>query len=111
MIKKFSFVFILLFTAIIFMSTNVFSDDIFMVSAEGQVKLLQDLIKKGESVNKKDNDGTTPLMYAANKGKVDVMQLLIKNKANVNEQNNDGNTPLMFAAASGNLEAVTFNKT
>ncbi len=54
-------------------------------------------------VNFRDNDGRTPLYWAAGKDRRDLVEFLIANKANVNAIDNDSNTPLHYAAAKSRL--------
>jgi hypothetical protein len=52
-------------------------------------------------VNGKDDDGWTPLHYAALKGHKNVVELLLTNNAEINPKTNDGLTPLHCAASGG----------
>jgi ankyrin repeat protein len=51
-----------------------------------------------DQVNARDQNGLTPLMYAARHGDVARARALVDAGAAVNEQSNDGFTPLMYAA-------------
>ena len=55
------------------------------------------LIALGQNVNAKDDDGSTPLHYAAAKSNKEVNELLIVEGADVNAKDEDGETPLVFA--------------
>jgi len=55
------------------------------------------LIALGQNVNAKDDDGSTPLHYAAAKSNKEVTELLIVEGADVNAKDEDGETPLDFA--------------
>ena len=48
-------------------------------------------------MNKKDNNGWTPLHEGARGGHLDVVEILVENGANLNEQSNRGETPLYWA--------------
>ena len=50
------------------------------------------LLAAGANVDKQDNDGDTPLMYAASKCKIEVVKELLKAGANKKLKNNDGKT-------------------
>lgn len=64
----------------------------------GDVEGLQEVIDTlGELVNKKDNNGWTPLHEGARSGHLEVVQLLIENGAEINEQTENGETPLYWA--------------
>ncbi|XP_078526494.1 ankyrin repeat domain-containing protein 27 isoform X2 [Lissotriton helveticus] len=70
--------------------------------AQKVVKCLFDYNAKG---NKKDINGSTPLMYACLNGQHEVAALLLENGASVNISNNKGNTAL-HEAVKGNHEVV-----
>jgi hypothetical protein len=59
------------------------------------------LIGQGASVEAKNNDGWTPLIWAAANGHETICRLLIANKASVEAKDNDGWTPLIYAANCG----------
>lgn len=59
------------------------------------------LLKAGAAINVKDNEGLTPLMYAAWGGRApafDIVTALMKAGAKVNDVSQDGETALMLAA-------------
>ena len=55
------------------------------------------LIALGQNANAKDDDGSTPLHYAAAKSNKEVNELLIVEGADVNAKDEDCETPLDFA--------------
>jgi ankyrin repeat protein len=59
-----------------------------------------------DAVNLADNNGNTPLMFAAENGILTVLPALVHKGANVNAANNDGWTPLIIATVSGHLQIV-----
>ncbi|WP_253302358.1 ankyrin repeat domain-containing protein [Wolbachia endosymbiont of Psylliodes chrysocephala] len=60
------------------------------------------LISEGASVNATDQDGKTPLHWAARNGKKEVVEALLKvNGINVNAYDKDNNTPLHLAVPNG----------
>jgi len=65
---------------------------------DGNVKKVDVLLTRGESVNAKDDQGMTLLHWACDRGHEDVVRYLIKNKAEINAQDADGQTPLHYAA-------------
>ena len=70
-------------------------------AGDGYYLAAKTLIERGADVNAKDNDGNTPLHWAAWKGQTraaEVAKLLIDNGAEVNAKNKYGNTPLDYAA-------------
>jgi len=57
--------------------------------------------------DKPDNDGRTPLLYAAWYGHEEVMTILLKQDgATPDMPDNDGRTPLSFAASGGHAEVM-----
>ncbi len=64
------------------------------------------LINVGANVNARDNDGKTPLMYAAERGDYKSLQLLLEAGAEINAVDNYGNSALIYAANSGNKKTL-----
>ena len=54
----------------------------------------------------KDNDGRSPLHWAASHGHKNVVELLLANKAELNAKDNNGGTPLLYATAGGRGDVV-----
>jgi len=59
-----------------------------------------------EHINAPDNEGDTPLMWAAEGGKVDAARVLFEYGADVNATNNDHETALHWAVKGGYHELV-----
>jgi len=57
-------------------------------------------------VNTKDEQGNSPLFYAAKNGSKEVCDFLVRHKAYVNEPCSNGNTPLHMAFSSGQIMVV-----
>ena len=74
----------------------------------GDYNTVQSLIDKGVdiNINVKDEDGWTPIMWAANCGHTDIVNLLIENGADINATNDDGCTALMEAADENHIKTV-----
>lgn len=70
--------------------------------------VVQTFLKRGGvDVNKRDESGNTPLIYACMKNARDVVKLLLDNGADVNLGNQQDHMPLHFAAETGNSEIIT----
>jgi ankyrin repeat protein len=65
------------------------------------------LIKDGEDINGKDNNGRTALSWAAEKGNEWAVEMLLrKDGIDVNSKDNNGRTALLWAIAKGNQRAI-----
>ncbi len=74
---------------------------------QGDMNLMQSLIKQGHDVNlKEEHSDSTPLIYASALGHLKVVQFLIKSGANVNQPDVGGDTPLFFASQNGNTKIM-----
>lgn len=73
-------------------------------SIAGMIDFLKE---KGLSLNVTDNDGATPLHWAANKGYDDAIRVLIEKGAYVNVRDNEGVTPLHDAARGWSGETIS----
>ncbi|KAJ9548705.1 hypothetical protein OSB04_021248 [Centaurea solstitialis] len=74
----------------------------------GQTSLLYHIVTKWNAdPDTPDNDGRTPLHWAAYKGFADCIRLLLFLDAYRGRQDKEGCTPLHWAAIRGNLEACT----
>lgn len=65
------------------------------------------LLMLGADINKRDEQGMTPLMWAAWEQHPAVARQLLDRGADVHQKGNDGETALMKAAYRGNLDIVT----
>src|SRR5262245_4502565 len=75
---------------------------------DGDVATINELIKSGVDVNQQDEQGWTPLNWAAGKGEIEVVKQLVENGADVFKVGRDQRTPYMIALAAGRVEAVKF---
>ena len=65
-----------------------------------------ELLAKGSPVNAQDQDGRTPLMWAATAGRTEIMRLLLMHGAAINMQDDEGETALHQAVWATQSEAV-----
>ena len=99
---KIAIISLLLFTTLL--CRPAFCGEIHDAAKRGDLEKVKALLKDNPNlVFSKDDDGMTPLHWAANK---DVAQLLLTYKAEVNVRNNDGNTPLHWAVNLGTKDVV-----
>ena len=82
------------------------SDTPLIVAArKGSVEIVRMLVAKGADVNKKNQEGASPLGLAS-RGHKDAVEVLIRAGADVNTKDNAGSSPLAFAASLGCKEIV-----
>ena len=80
--------------------------DIFeAIKNEDNQRVIQ-LLDEGVDVDIRFENGSTPLMFAAQNGNLEIVKLLLERGANVNAKNEIGSTVLMFADQSNNLEII-----
>ena len=72
----------------------------------GDIDMVNRLIKAGASVNVKNEFGLTPIVEAATVGNTAVIESLLKAGADANTPGIDGMTPLMIIARSTNVAAA-----
>ena len=76
---------------------------------DGNLDLVKSLIHDGESVNKRNENGLTPLYYASHqRNSGHVLLYLIESGANVNNKDKDGLTSLHYAVHYKQLEYVRY---
>lgn len=73
-----------------------------------QKGVVQAFMKRGGvDVNKRDESGNTPLIYACLKGSRDLVKLLLENDADASLANQKSRMPLHFAAETGNYQIIS----
>ncbi|CAL8311970.1 unnamed protein product [Merluccius merluccius] len=75
-------------------------------SASGHENLVRFLLRKGASVDSRNNYGWTPLMQAARFGHLNVAHILLENGAEINGRNRLGASVLSMAARGGHAHVV-----
>jgi len=69
-------------------------------------RILTTLIRYGTDIDRQDNKGRTPLMFAVKHHKYTALQQLIDIGADINKQKNDGWTALMYSVRFNNSVAL-----
>ncbi|XP_041827164.1 kinase D-interacting substrate of 220 kDa B isoform X2 [Melanotaenia boesemani] len=78
-----------------------------MVAAEqGNLEIVQELIRRGANVNLDDVDRWTALISAAKEGHIEVVRELLENDANLELRDMGGWTALMWAAYKGRTDVA-----
>ena len=90
--------------AVVLLVTTAFAGPIHTAAEKGDLAGVQAELDKGADVNKKDNDGMTPLLIAVTLGHKEIVELLIAKGADVNVADPFSMTPLHFAAVFGQKE-------
>jgi hypothetical protein len=75
------------------------SDELIEAVKAHDLDRVRSLLDRGSPVDVRDDEGRTPLMWAARQGHFDTAKLLIGCGADVNAKNNRGFVPLMSAAS------------
>jgi hypothetical protein len=74
----------------------------------GDYSEVESLCKNGVDVNQQDEQGWTPLNFAAGKGNLAMVKLLIDNGADIFKVGRDRRTPYMIALAAGRVSVVKY---
>lgn len=80
--------------------------ELMVACASGQGWRVKYLVENGANVNWRDEEGYTPLTWAAQHGHADIAAYLIGRFAQVNPTDKAGYTPLMWAAQEGHVAVV-----
>ncbi len=72
----------------------------------GNIEIVDILLKGGADINKGDQAGKTALSHAAESGKVDLTRKLIESGADVNKRDLVGGNSVLWAAGLGNAETL-----
>jgi ankyrin repeat protein len=72
----------------------------------GYDRIVQILLKRGASVNARDNGGSTPLHMACMNRHLAVVEMLLEKGSAVNGRDTEGQTPLIIASANGSMPLV-----
>jgi ankyrin repeat protein len=75
-------------------------------AGKGDTATVQSLLQQGTSIEAKDKNGRTALMWAAEMDEGDTAGLLLGKGANIEAKDNSGDTALIEAATSGQTDTV-----
>lgn len=81
------------------------AQQIHLATMEGDIPMVIELLDAGVEIDSIDENGRTPLLYAAEHGNLQLVDILIEKGANV-EASWKGWTPLSASASNGHLETV-----
>ena len=79
---------------------------LYIAAKEGNLVVVEALVKAGAAVDQAEADGWTPLLVAAQEGHLAAVEALVKAGAAVDQAEADGATPLYCAAQEGHLAVV-----
>lgn len=74
----------------------------------GDFAAAEELIKSGVDTNQQDEQGWTPLNFAAGRGDLALVKLLVENNADIFKVGRDRRTPYMIALAAGRVSVVKY---
>ncbi len=78
---------------------------------DGDLTQVESFVKEDPSVvSHRDDEGRTPLHYAARNGHLDIVQFLLKNGADINAYDTEGWTPMRFAKFKGQMRTYDYLK-
>jgi len=78
--------------------------------SEGYLDRARDLLRHGAKVNVQDEQGWTPLNWAAGSGSVEIVGLLLNRGADVFRTGQDQRTPYMIAVAAKHIDVARLLK-
>jgi len=84
--------------------------DMQLINAVKDIDLsaMRKLIESGTDINQQDEQGWTPLNWAAGKGDLGMVQLLVESGADMLKVGRDMRTPYMIALAAARVDVVKF---
>lgn len=82
------------------------NQSIYQAALNGNIKVIRQILERGECVDVRDGLGRTPLFYAVQKPQEEAALLLIDMGAEVNMQDDQGKTPMHVAIFCGQNKMV-----
>ncbi len=98
------------FSQALYADAGAGSDDVSLHEAvkAGDLEKIKTLVtQKNERINQPDENGMTPLHWAAANGHLDIARFLVKKGANPNAKDKDGDVPLHVAAARAKYDITS----
>ena len=80
--------------------------DFLKAAHQGDIQGISENLKKGVSIEARDNRGRTALLIATHENHIKLAKYLIDLGADVNARDNINDTPYLFAGAEGRLEIL-----
>ena len=74
----------------------------------GDLKRVRALVAEGSDLDVRDDNGNSPLAWAAHEGHPDVARLLLDRGASVDNEDGGSNTPLIWAAVAESARAHSY---
>jgi ankyrin repeat protein len=85
---------------------KLLDDDLIKACRQGEITQVKKALDKGADVNIVDQEGYTPLHYAARFGRTYMVQVLLEKNAETKRQDGGGNTAAHLALKNGHHEVV-----
>ncbi|VDD85284.1 unnamed protein product [Enterobius vermicularis] len=79
---------------------------LFIAFEFGHPEIVQFFVNYGVNVTIKDDDGKTPMHWAAEKRHTEIVRILVENNADLNAKDSDKVTLMHWAAENGRTEIV-----
>lgn len=80
--------------------------ELLKASSAGDLERVKELLSEGAEARVKNNEGMTPLHWAAHEGRAHVIEELVHAGGDLNARDKEGMTPLHWASVKGENEAV-----
>jgi ankyrin repeat protein len=85
---------------------DALSDNLIFAAKKGLLEDTRSAISSGADINKKRNDGATPLLIASLNGHTEIVKLLLESGADNSIADDYGFTPLLIASQKSHIEIV-----
>ncbi|KAG0576670.1 hypothetical protein KC19_5G098100 [Ceratodon purpureus] len=83
-------------------------DPLHACARDGDVEGLAKLVDQGSSINVKDSDGRTPLIWAVDRGNLSAVEILVAKGAEINAKDQEGQTALHYATVCDQEEVAKY---